>query len=301
MKTIVRLFLFLVCTTGISCVGARKMFAAKEKLDVIRQGQEGEVRQVQRISAVTRDKRNANKIDSIINSRFDFSIRRINIKIDSIAAVIVSLDSLMADKKEFKRAYRRIIIPKLAELDSFRLEIARRNRVYLMIEDGINTANYTLFDLAAFFGPGKYAIPRDQEEIAISSFSPLIDSVVKFSARYMNMPQKATLVILGFADGTGFDPQSPLYAELAGLIAKPDITKQELNKKLSELRAQTLINQLQSQFFKKLGEKAGIENFKIEFLGLGKGEQYPFLTIKDYREEDERRRIVLCYWAVLPE
>jgi outer membrane protein OmpA-like peptidoglycan-associated protein len=281
-------------------VGGKKMTAAREKLKVIKDGQAGEAEQVQKISNATQSKRKESKIDSIINSRFDFSIRRVNIKIDSVAAVIFNLDSLMADKKVFRRSYKKTIVPQLEQLDSFRMDIAKRNQVYLMIEDGINTADYTLFDLAAFFGPGKYAIPPEQEAIAISSFSPLIDSVVKFSEKYKSMSRKATLVILGFADGTGFDPNSPLYAELAGLIGKPDVGKQDLNRKLSELRAQTLIKQLESQFLIKLGDKNGTDNFRIEFVGLGKGEQYPFLTIKDYREEDDRRRIVLCYWAVLP-
>jgi outer membrane protein OmpA-like peptidoglycan-associated protein len=302
MQVSVRLLLFILLgTTGVACVGAKKMSAARERLNSIKEGQAGEAKQVEKISSVTLDKRKENKIDSIINSRFDFSIRRLNFKIDSITAEIYSLDSLMNDKRDFRRAYKKIIIPKLAQLDSFRLLFAQRNQSYLMVEDGINTANYTLFDLAAFFGPGKYAIPEGQEEKAIQAFAPLVDSVAAFSARYKKMPQKATLVILGFADGTGFDPQSELYAELSSLIGKTEVTKQELNKKLSELRAKTLISQLQKQFLKKLGNSEGPANMKIEFLEVGKGEQYPFLTIKDYREEDERRRIVLCYWAVLPD
>jgi outer membrane protein OmpA-like peptidoglycan-associated protein len=302
MKTIIRLSLFiLVSAAGIACVGAKKMEAARERLNNIKEGQAGEVKQVEKISSATRDKRKEDKIDSIINSRFDFSIRRITIRIDSIAAELFNLDSLMGSKKQFRRAYKKIIMPKLAQLDSFRLQFALRNQAYLMMEDGINTANYTLFDLAAFFGSGKYAIPEGQEETAVKAFSPLVDSVVQFSAKYKNMPQKATLVILGFADGTGFDPQSPLYTELAGLIGKSEVSKQELNKKLSELRAKTLINQLQKQFIQKLDKNGGAGNIKIEFLEVGKGEQYPFLTVKDYREDDERRRIVLCYWAVLPD
>jgi outer membrane protein OmpA-like peptidoglycan-associated protein len=301
MQILVRSLLVSCCITAVSCVGMKKMTAAKEKLNGIKEAQAGEVKQIQQIDATTTTKLSENKIDSIINDRFGFRVGRIKTEMDSVSKEITSLDSLMADKKEFRRSYKKIIIPRLAMLDSFRLQNASRSQVYLMLEDGLNTSTYTLFDLAAFFGPGKYAIPEGQEEVAASSFSPLVDSVIKFSEKYKNFSQTATLVILGFADGTGFDPQSPLYAELAGLIGRPEVAKQELNQKLSELRAETLIKQLRNQFIKKLGGVEETNKIHIEYIGRGKGEQYPFRSIADYKEEDDRRRIVLCYWAVLPK
>ncbi|MBL7746572.1 MAG: hypothetical protein JNM19_04045 [Chitinophagaceae bacterium] len=300
MKTFLSFLLIAVCAAGTSCIGAKKMDAARERLNTIKEGQRNEVNRLNQISANSSTRMNENKIDSVINSRFDYRVGRIHIEMDSVSGEINELDSLMAERKLFRQAFKKIIIPKLDLLDSFRLENAKRNQVYLMMEDGLNSATYSLFDLAAFFGPGKYAIPQEQEEITANSFAPLVDSVINFSKRYSKFSQTATLVILGFADGTGFDPESDLYAELAGLIGRVDVSKQELNQKLSELRAETLIRQLRSQFTKKMGGREETENFKIEFLGLGKGERFPFTSVTDYKEEDERRRIVLCYWAVLP-
>jgi len=40
---------------------------------------------------------------------------------------------------------------------------------------------------------------------------------------------------------------------------------------------------------------------RIAYLAVGQGEEYPLPYITDYRDDDERRRIVLCYWSVLPE
>lgn len=292
----------LICgAAGTSCVGTKKMEAARQRLNKIKKEQIVEVKQIKKISSANVTRLHESKIDSIINSRIDFRVGRINVQMDSVSGEITMLDSLMTRKKDFRRAYKKVIIPKLASLDSFRQENAKRMQMYLMLEDGLNTANYTLFNLAAFFGPGKYAIPEGQEEATARSFAPLIDSVVKFSEKYKNFPQTATLVILGFADGTGFDPKSSLYVELARLIGRPEVSKQELNKKLSELRAETLIRQLKSQLIKKMGGLEGTSNFKIEFIGLGKGEYYPFQSITDYREDDERRRIVLCYWVILPK
>lgn len=280
-------------------MGSKKMSAARDRLNKIKEAQLTESRQLQKILGTTAVKRKENRIDSIINSRIDFSVRRIGVKNDSVSLEIIWLDSLMSDKKQFRRAYKKAVLPRLARLDSFRMEDAQRRLEYGMIEEGINIANYTLFDLAAFFGPGKYTIPESQQATARASFEPLIDSVLNFSGKFKNIPRKVTLVILGFADGTGFEPGTPLYTELAGFIGHTPLTKQELNKKLSELRAETLIRQLQQQVIKKLGKRPG-EKLQVEFIGSGKGEQFPFLSIKDYKEEDERRRIVLCYWAVLP-
>jgi outer membrane protein OmpA-like peptidoglycan-associated protein len=299
MQKLVKIILFAVCIAGVSCVGQQKMNAARERLNRIKEEHQREAKQLQLIEGNTALKRKDERIDSIINSRFDFSLRRINIKIDSVTLEILWLDSLMKDRKSFRRLYKRTILPRLALLDSFRAKNEQRKLEYGMIEAGINVADYTLFDLAAFFGPGKYTIPEEQQASARTSFEPLIDAVLNFSAKYKNVPRKATLVILGYADGAGFDAESGLYAELAALIGQTPVTKEELNKKLSELRAQTLIRQLQEQFNTKLGNNAD-EKLRVEFIGSGKGEQYPFQSIRDYKEEDERRRIVLCYWSVLP-
>ena len=40
-------------------------------------------------------------------------------------------------------------------------------------------------------------------------------------------------------------------------------------------------------------------NFK--FYGYGQGETYPSKKITNYQEDDERRRIVLIYWSVIPD
>jgi outer membrane protein OmpA-like peptidoglycan-associated protein len=299
MQKNVRIFILALSITGVSCVGQKKMNAAKQRLEKIREEQLAESRQLQNIAGTTDLKRKENRVDSIIKSRFDFSVRRINIKMDSAALEIIWLDSLMADKREFRRAYKKTIMPRLARLDSFRNESRQRQLEFGMIEEGINMANYTLFDLAAFFGPGKYNIPVAQQAMARQSFEPLIDSVLNFSGRFKSIRRKATLVILGYADASGFEPGSPLYIELARQIGRSPVTKTELNRKLSELRAEALIRQLQQQFLQKMGVKER-ENLQVEFIGSGKGEQLPFQRIKDYKDEDDRRRIVLCYWAVLP-
>ena len=196
--------------------------------------------------------------------------------------------------------YSFIIVVQLAQLDTFYKRYDDRLKIYLMMEDALNTANYVLFDLAAFFGPGLYNIPAGQESLAIQSFLPLIDSLVKFSNKYQNISRTATLVVIGYADGQDINRCSDLYDTLSDLIEEPVATKQLLNKKLSELRAIELIKQLTTIFAQRVPAIKNLEQFNIEYIGQGKGEEHPMPSIKDYKENDERRRIVLCYWAVLP-
>ena len=81
---------------------------------------------------------------------------------------------------------------------------------------------------------------------------------------------------------------------------KTEAGKEDLNKELSELRAMELIKQLTSMFKQKVSEIKNIDQLSVEYIGQGRGEEYPIPTIKDYKDDDDRRRIVLCYWAVLP-
>lgn len=206
----------------------------------------------------------------------------------------------MEDNRAFRKGYKSIVLPVLDSLKKDNAGADDRLTIYMMIEDGLSVADYHLFDLAAFFGPGKHIIPDDKIEFAQSSFAPIVDSLIIFSHKYSSKPRTASLLILGFADGTGFS-EGPLYDTLKTLIGKADVTKEELNQKLSELRAQELIKHLTEIYKKKKQDFPGSKEMRVEYIGQGKGESYPLPTIKDYMVDDSRRRIVLCYWVVLPD
>lgn len=276
------------------------MKAVSARLQNLETRQAAENNKTNSISSVTEVKLTDGKIDSNINARFDQKLSPLKMNMDSIGKEIAYLKSLTTDKKTFRKNYKKQIIPRLAQLDTFYKKYDDRLKIYVMLEDGLSIANYTLFDLAAFFGPGLYTIPTGQEKLVSESFLPLIDSLIKFSNKYQELPRTATLVVLGFADGQDFDRCSELYDTLSEIIEGPVATKQLLNQKLSELRALELIKQLTTLFTQKVSEIINIEQLNVEYIGQGKGEAYPIPTIKDYQLVDDRRRIVLCYWAVLP-
>lgn len=294
--------LFLAITVSLfSCVGAKKMQQVTEKLGALQTQQTEEKDKIATIASLGEAKLAERKIDSNISIRLQQRLSVVQLQLDSVNKEITALQNLSTDKKTFRNAYKKEILPRLAELDSFYKKYEERMKVFVMLQDGVNTADYVLFDLAAFFGPGLYNIPSEQEQLAIQSFLPLVDSLVSFSNRYQDTKRTATLVILGFADGQNISPGSALYDTLSNMLGTTSADKELLNKKLSELRALELIKQLTILFKQKAGEIKSSGQLNVEYIGQGKGEEYPIPSIKDYKEDDERRRIVLCYWAVLPD
>lgn len=284
-----------------SCGNTKRLGATKARLGTVKEVQLKEAADVNAISLKGDTKFKEQKIDSNINVRLKIKIDSLITRIDSVRAETAKLDSLLLVKKNFRISnYKKIILPKLEALEGFNASQNKRMQAYMMLQDGLDISTYILFDLAAFFGPGKYSIPEDKVELARTSFSPLVDSIIQFSNKYKELPRAATLVILGFADGSGFAEGSPINDTLLIKLGKTTATKQELNGKLSELRAEELIQLLTGEFVKKNNNILNRETLQVEYLGRGKGEQYPLNKINDYKEDDERRRVVLCYWAVLP-
>jgi hypothetical protein len=289
------------CIILASCGSQRKIADTGQKLSVVKTQQAEEDKKLNEINAATAAKVAEGKIDNNISNRIAAVQKRFSDSMDAAKEKIALIDSLMANKQDFRKNYKSIVLPVLEALQKNNGQFADRLSVYMMIEDGLNIANYNLYDLAAFFGSGVYTIPDEKKELAMASFEPVMDSLIVFSNKYSDKKRVASVVILGFADAAGFSSEGPLFDTLSSKIGKKDASKEELNQKLSELRALELVNQLTNLLAKKAPAFKNFETLKIEYMPQGKGEAYPLPTIKDYQVDDSRRRIVLCYWVVLPE
>ncbi|MBL7729704.1 MAG: hypothetical protein JNM88_00885 [Chitinophagaceae bacterium] len=300
MKIQFWLFAAALCAATASCTGNRKLQNIQQEVSDISEQQRREAEKIRDVRLLNDTKLREKKTDSLVHEIVDMTIDNFAVEAGSRIAAIKRLDSLISDKHSLRNTSRKNIRAQLDSLIALNRDSTRRLAAFRMLEDGLNNTSYSLFKLAAFFGPGKYSIPQGKETAADSAFAPLIDSLISFSSKYPQLPKKATLVILGYADGTGFDPNSNLYVELERLMNKKNLSKQEMNKKLSDLRAQSLLRQLKKQLESKLAGNNTAGVLEVSFIGQGRGEVYPFPFINDYKEEDERRRIVLCYWTVLP-
>lgn len=256
---------------------------------------------IAKLEATSDNKYKEGKIDSVLGFRIKSKLKVFEDSFFYYRKMEDSLSALLQYKKEFRKRYRSWVLPAIDSLKRNYERYKDRLALYLLIEDGLSIANYHLYDMAAFFGPGKFTIPVEKEDSAMLAFSPLIDSLIAFSDKYKGRKRVASLVILGFADATGFSGKSPLADTLAILIGNGPVTRELLNKKLSELRAEEICRQLARLYYKKSSSVSNNSELRLEYNYQGKGESFPLPYIKDYTAGDPRRRIVLCYWTVLPE
>ncbi|MFN8289268.1 MAG: hypothetical protein U0U70_03305 [Chitinophagaceae bacterium] len=301
MKRLLFLIAFMVLIAQSSCVGTRKLNYVRESLAAMKETDSTEEKEIYGLKNISEKKIREGKIDSLNGGRIRKKIFSYEGEAAYYRKKADSLAVLLTDKAAFRKQYRKTVLPALAMLRDYYKRSKERISLYLIIEDGLNIANYHQYDLAAFFGPGKYTIPPEMAGSAEASFEPLIDSLVLFANKYSGKKRTVSLVILGFADGTGFSNTSPLTAALKQLMGTNGASREEMNRKLSELRAEEICKQLVALYYKRSAAFADRENLKIEYNYQGKGEVYPQPNIKDYVTDDPRRRIVLCYWLVLPD
>jgi Icc-related predicted phosphoesterase len=262
--------------------------------------QKVEVKKIDGIGNVKGNVLASGRIDSATASGVDNRIAKYLKKIEDNTKEIKLLENRISTPEDYA-ANSASIKARVLVIDSVvNKSAATRQYTFDMIEEGLQKSTRTLFSLAAFFGPGGYAIPAEKSEKARVYFSPVIDSMIKFSNKYAEASRTATILVNGYADATQITVGSKLYKELAAYLKVEAPTKAQLNIGLSALRAEELSN----LFTKTIKEKSNniIAPSKITFenIEVGRGEQLPDSKITNYKVNDERRRIVIVYWSVLP-
>jgi outer membrane protein OmpA-like peptidoglycan-associated protein len=293
------LIAFIVVFSFASCRTAKKaQFAAI--LQSASEQQKKEAEKIDQLDKKTDAKIVEGNIDDSIAYFIDQRLVKYQRRVDSINNAINNLKAKLDDPKSFRKEFK-LIQAQIYLIDSFTKNAQPREYVFYMIDDGLDKTKRTLFEMAAFFGPGGYIIPEEKYTLAKQYFSPVIDSLMKFSNTYSGINRIATIVLNGYADATGIAEGSDLYNLLLGRLNKTSATKEELNAALSELRAENLRLFLNRLVAERSTEFVNYQTLTIENIRRGMGEKLPDPSIKDYSVNDERRRIVLCYWSVLPE
>lgn len=283
-----------------SCMGGKKA-RVKTVIQSSKQLLSEEARQLAATNEKKEQALQLEKIDTTINNRISQRLQVFLKGIDTIQKSVTYLENTLTKKKEFRKQYKGQIRNEIKKLEEYAGKSSLRIYKLNMINDAIRISDKKLYELAAFFGPGKYMIPPEKQEIAAVAFTPLIDSLVFFANKYDSIPSTATFVVNGFADGTGFSPESELYKTLLAYLKKESAEKEELNMVVSGFRATEISNLIESILKKKAAELKARENIQVKFYGYGQGETYPTKTITDYKADDARRRVVLIYWSVLPD
>jgi outer membrane protein OmpA-like peptidoglycan-associated protein len=292
------LIALIVVSCLVSCRTAKKaQFTAI--LQSASDQQKKEAEKIDQLDKKTATKLVEGNIDDSIVHFIDRRLAKYQHRIDSVNSVIYDLKTKLENRKTFRKEFKSIQT-RILLLDSFTKNAQPREYVFYMIDDGLDKTKRTLFEMAAFFGPGGYIIPEEKYSLAKQYFSPVIDSLMKFSNQYSKISRMATIVLNGYADATGISEGSPLYILLISRLNQTTATKEELNAALSELRAENLRLFLNNMITQRSAEFTNLQSLTFENIKRGMGEKLPDPSIKDYQVNDERRRIVLCYWSVLP-
>lgn len=284
-----------------SCGTQKRMTAAKKTIDTYNQQKNSELAYLDSVQAIIGQKEIKGHLDDTLKTKSNLLIKKLTADINAEAEHVNYIAQTLNDKKTFRKAYKTQIHSRIIELDTFNNQAGKRELVYQMLTDAINIASYNLFNLAAFFDPGVYRVEPENMEKVQTLFSPVIDSIAVFSNKYKNIPHKAVIVLLGYADGQSIPETSSLYNALSGFLKTSNPSQQDLNKQLSEFRAKELLRNLKFLMTQHAGKFTNYNKLKIGYVASGRGEEYPFAHINDYRADDDRRRIVLCYWLILPD
>lgn len=241
-------------------------------------------------------------LDSIIVSDYIHVISKLTENLNSIEQAAVAIEIQAGNKKNFRgKKYVSSVFKNIVLLDSFNAHSQTRERIYAMLNEAININSFNLFNLAAFFEPGIFRAPPSSIDKIEPYFIATIDTMAYLSNKYADVPHTAKIVFIGFADESSIKKGSVLYQDLAKVLQKENPSRQELNFILSDLRSRELVRNMKLIMSKNFSKFNNSKILKVGYMGYGKGESYPSKTITNYTPADERRRIVLCYWAVLPD
>ncbi|MGB8194925.1 MAG: hypothetical protein WCF67_23520 [Chitinophagaceae bacterium] len=169
------------------------------------------------------------------------------------------------------------------------------------LNDLYEVSTFSQFETATFFPTGGYNIPADKMDEAKLSLEPIVQRIIKFIGEHPKQRFVAVIVCSGFSDESPVGKESPLYQSLLDKMDQSNPSRQQMNTKLSELRAKSIAKLLVD--IVKVNEgmipNPRLINYDIKWLGRGEALPYPE-KVKDYKAVDKRRRMVSLIWNVLP-
>lgn len=294
--------IFFLVVTMASCGTQKRLTHAKQVVEQAKQNQVSENQSLCAITTSIAEKAEHSETDSIIHNEYEIVLKKLDDNLKKIEEKISLVELSMLNKSNFKKAaYNRQLMREVAFVDSFNLSVNKRQEIYSLLREALKVKAFALANQAAFFGLGKYRIQVNHFDKVREFVEPIIDSMAVFSNKFKEVPHIARIVFVGYADATGVKRGSDLYNEIAWFLKQETPTNENLNLVLSDLRAKELLAKTKTIMTENVNKFSDYNHLKIGYSGYGQGEKLPFKSIKDYKEDDERRRIVLFYWCVLPD
>ena len=240
----------------------------------------------------------ANKsIQTYITSQQD------SIRFDSLAMVKINTELSGIDEKANPEALKAVV----AKANLIMTESNRRLRAFdrrtAVIVGFLNSETFSKSELNTLFGTGDYRLTTEQFNQGRQLFTPIVEKIFLFSNKYKGgfKSMEGEIIVTGYSDATPIESGSRLYNDLVQKLNRDNRirnpSKADLNRKLSELRAEAVKGIIDDIIRDRKNEN----NFlKMAVKTLGRGEEIPPFLTSNVTRDDQRRRIVTFYWVVLP-
>ncbi|KQS33812.1 hypothetical protein [Dyadobacter sp. Leaf189] len=173
-----------------------------------------------------------------------------------------------------------------------------------VIVDFLGSETFSKSEIGALFRPGEYRLIREQFREGQRLFGPVVEKLYVFANKYKNAfnSLKGQIIVTGYSDATAVETGSALYRDLASKLLQSENltepTQPDLNRKLSELRAEAVKQLLERIIADRKKEHSNLIDITVQT--LGRGEELPPGLTEDALKNDKRRRVVTFYWVVLP-
>lgn len=297
-----RYHLLLILTILLGSCGSQKLITStRQKLQLAQQTVAVEKEKINSVSDKVAEKSRGIEMDSITKTQYDSLLTTLSSYLKVIDQESKILEIFLTKRSNFTREkYAQNVKYHVNRIDSFNHYTKIREQAFELMSEAVAMKTYHQFNQAAFFGPGKYKIPPEATEKLEIYMLPILDSMVLLANKYRDLPRWVSLVFVGYSDATGISEGGELYQELSTLLGQTSPSKEAMNRALSDLRAKELLINLRTLTYKNSSKFNGFSPEMVNFYGYGRGEALPSNTIRDYKDSDERRRIVVLYWSVLP-
>lgn len=160
--------------------------------------------------------------------------------------------------------------------------------------------NFKSFESSRFFKSGEYEILPKDANIIINDLDPLIDKIIEVIEKDNAVNIEVIMGVYGYTDEQEIAIGGNLYKTITTMKGSNNLSQAELNKVLSELRAKSLADLVQTSVNKRKGNEANKNHIFYNINWLGRGfEKLPFKNM-EIKKVDEKRRVVTVIWGIRP-
>ncbi|MFT3932451.1 MAG: hypothetical protein QM726_02455 [Chitinophagaceae bacterium] len=283
--------LALILLTG--CTASNNIKAVKSDVIVQEQQMLEMEKRINTLDYERNAKLNNGKLDETTDSVTVTFIKRLK---DSVNARLAFYKVIIADSSKAYKDKGYIN----AYLNSIKQNYAKELNNIIFLDDLFKASTFNRLNTAAFFAPGEYKLSGSSVNQASEVMNSIIAQAHDFSVKYADRKLKAMFVVLGYADEQEITQGTDLFNELAPAIGSDMPSRKQLNNELSNRRASSIKNILRDQYRKQFPASESYL-FSSSFVATGKGEMIPPGKLENLQSIDERRRVVLIYWSVLPD